>query len=398
MRSFCQLAVLALPLMSTAVGAAPNKQADHPKTIYASAHEAFQDLLNALPEESLQAALSGLKDFKNGVFESHHRGVEHIHNEDPALATKLIVDAVNDLKKRQAPSGNGTTTVIESAPPAPQSSEAPPPAASTVTNVQTQQQETTVTQVQTQEGTTVTQVETQTQQQSQPPATQPQETNNDATTTANPPPAATVTNTQQQTITQDGTTIVQTATQVQTTTTQQRPAIITVEATETQDGKTIVRTTQVLSEVTASVPVTRTLTNVAGGSTVVRTETQNRPAVIRTTTDSAGRTTVTTSAANYAPTAGEVQTETDEQGSTFLTTYTPGGGLVSSIKLITTTDAEGRPSTMTSYTFVDPIQATATGGGNGGDATESPTVQSGAAVKNGAVGFVAGLGALAFLF
>ncbi|KAH6857570.1 hypothetical protein B0T12DRAFT_350799 [Alternaria alternata] len=342
MRSFCQLAVLALPLMSTAVGAAPNKQADHPKTIYASAHEAFQDLLNALPEESLQAALSGLKDFKNGVFESHHRGVEHIHNEDPALATKLIVDAVNDLKKRQAPSGNGTTTVIESAAPAPQSSEAPPPAAST----------------------------------SQPPATQPQETNNDATTTANPPPAATV----------------------QTTTTQQRPAIITVEATETQDGKTVVRTTQVLSEVTASVPVTRTLTNVAGGSTVVRTETQNRPAVIRTTTDSAGRTTVTTSAANYAPTAGEVQTETDEQGSTFLTTYTPGGGLVSSIKLITTTDAQGRPSTMTSYTFVDPIQATATGGGNGGDATESPTVQSGAAVKNGAVGFVAGLGALAFLF
>ncbi|KAL1798013.1 hypothetical protein ACET3X_004619 [Alternaria dauci] len=374
--------------MSTAAAAAPNKQGDHPKTIYASAQEAFQDLLNALPEESLQAALSGLKDFKHGVFESHHRGVEHIHNEDPALATKLIVDAVNDLKKRQAPSGNGTTTVIESAPP-PQSSEAPPPAPSTVTNVQTQQQETTVTQVETQDGTTVTQVETQTQQQSQPQQTQ----------TASPPPAATVTNTQQQTITQDGTTIVQTATQVQTTTTQQRPAIITVEATETQDGTTIVRTTQVLSEVTASIPVTRTLTNVADGSTVIRTETQNRPAVIRTTTDSAGRTTVTTSAANYAPTVGEVQTQTDEAGSTFVTTFTPGGGLVSSIKLITTTDAEGRPSTMTSYTFVDPIQATATGNGaNGGDATESPTVQSGAAVKNGVVGFVAGVGALAFMF
>ncbi|CAG5180826.1 uncharacterized protein ALTATR162_LOCUS9452 [Alternaria atra] len=395
MRSFCQLAVLALPLFSTAVAASPNKQADHPKTIYASAQEAFQDLLNALPEESLQAALSGLKDFKNGVFESHHRGVEHIHSEDPALATKLIVDAVNDLKKRQAPSGNGTTTVIESTPPQtseqapPQTSEAPPPV------------ETTVTQVQTQQGSTVTQVQTQTQQQTQQPSqtqqtqqTEQTQQTSDATTVNSPP--ATITNTQQQTITQDGTTIVQTATQ--TTTTQQRPAIITVEATETQDGTTIVRTTQVLSEVTASVPVTRTLTNVAGGSTVVRTETQNRPAVIRTTTDSAGRTTVTTSAANYAPTAGEVQTETDEAGSTFLTTYTPGGGLVSSIKLITTTDSEGRPSTMTSYTFVDPIQATATGGSNGGDTTESPTVQSGAAVKNGAVGFVAGVGALAFLF
>jgi DNA polymerase III gamma/tau subunit len=396
MRSFCQLAVLALPLFSSAVAASPDKQADHPKTIYASAQEAFQDLLNALPEESLQAALSGLKDFKNGVFESHHRGVEHIHSEDPALATKLIVDAVNDLKKRQTPAGNGTTTVIESAPP--QTSEAPPPQ----TSEAAPPPETTVTQVETQQGTTVTQVETQTQQQTQQPSqtqqqpSQPQQTSDDEPTTANPPPA-TVTNTQQQTITRDGTTLVQTATATQTTT-QQRPAIIPVEATVTQDGTTIVRTTRVLSQVTASIPVTRTLTDVADGTTVLRTETQNRPAVIRTITDSAGRTTVTTSAADYAPTAGEVQTTTDEAGSTFLTTYTPGGGLVSSIKLITTTDAQGRPSTMTSYTFVDPIQATATGGGDSGDSTESPTVQSGAAVRHGAVGFVAGVGALAFLF
>ncbi|KAI4937543.1 uncharacterized protein J4E92_002274 [Alternaria infectoria] len=386
MRSFCQLAVLALPLFSTAVAASPNKRDDHPKTIYATAQEAFQDLLNALPEESLQAALSGLKDFKNGVFESHHRGVEHVHENNPALATKLIVDAVNDLKKRQAP-GNGTASATEaSAPqqttedaPSSQASEAPPPAV-----------ETTVTQVQTQQGTTVTQVQTQTQQQTQQTQqTQQSEQPQQSQQPSDDAPPSTVTNTQQQTTTQQATTTVR-----QTTT--QRPAIIPVEATITQDGTTVVRTTRVLSEVTASVPVTLVRTNSAG-STV--TQTENRPAVIRTTTDSAGRTTVTTSAADYAPTAGEVQTATDEAGSTFLTTYTPGGGLVSSIKLITTTDAEGRPSTMTSYTFVDPIQATQASGGDGGDSTEQPSVQTGAAGVNGVpfAGAV-GLGAMALFF
>jgi hypothetical protein len=379
MRSFCQLAVLALPLFSTAVAASPNKRDDHPKTIYASAQEAFQDLLNALPEESLQAALSGLKDFKNGVFESHHRGVEHVHNNNPALATRLIVDAVNDLKKRQAPAGNGTTTVTEATTPQQTSEDTPPPQTSDAPPAV----ETTVTQVQTQQGTTITQVQTQTQQQTQQTQqTQPQQQPSEDS------PPETVTNTQQQTRTQQATTTVR-----QTTT--QRPAIIPVENTVTEDGTTIVRTTRVLSEVTASVPVTLVRTN-AQGSTV--TQTENRPAVIRTTTDSAGRTTVTTSAANYAPTAGEVQTETDEAGSTFLTTYTPGGGLVSSIKLITTTDAEGRPSTMTSYTFVDPIQATATGAANGGDSTEQPSVQTGAAGVNGVPFAAVGLGAMALFF
>jgi hypothetical protein len=360
MRSFCQLAVLALPLFSTAVAASPNKEADHPKTIYASAQEAFQDLLNALPEESLQAALSGLKDFKIGVFESHHRGVEHIHHDNPALATKLIVDAVNDLKKRQTP-GNGTTSATDPTPPEP-TTDTPSPPPTTVT--------------QTQDQTTVTQTQT----QSQSPSDQ---------TTDNPPPPATVTNTQQETTTQ------QVPTTIRQTTTQQRPALIPVENTVTEDGTTVVRTTRVLSEVTASVPVTLVRTN-SVGSTVTATE--NRPAVIRTTTDSAGRTTVTTSAANYAPTSGEVQTETDEAGSTFLTTYTPGGGLVSSIKLITTTDAQGRPSTMTSYTYVDPIQATGTGGGAGGESTENPSVQTAAAAVNGVPYAAVGLGAMAFFF
>jgi hypothetical protein len=370
MRSFCQLAVLALPLFSTAVAASPNKEADHPKTIYASAQEAFQDLLNALPEESLQAALSGLKDFKIGVFESHHRGVEHIHHDNPALATKLIVDAVNDLKKRQTSPGNGTTSATDPTPPGSTSATNPTPPGSTSATNPTPPEPSSATNPTPPEPSSAT----------NPSPSEP--------TTDNTPPA-TVTNTQQQTTTQ------QVPTTIRQTTTEQRPALIPVENTVTEDGTVVVRTTSVLSEVTASVPVTLVRTN-SVGSTVTATE--NRPAVIRTTTDSAGRTTVTTSAANYAPTSGEVQTVTDEAGSTFLTTFTPGGGLVSSIKLITTTDAQGRPSTMTSYTYVDPIQATGTGGGAGGDSTENPSVQTAAAAVNGVPYAAVGLGAMAFFF
>jgi hypothetical protein len=373
MRSFCHLAFLALPLCSTVFAASPTRIDDLPKTIYASAHEAFQDLLNALPEESLQAALSGLKDFKSGVFESHHRGVEHVHNNNPALATKLIVDAVNDLRKRQAPS-NGTTTVTENNTPAPQTSQGAP---------------------QSSQGTPQSSQDApQTSQDTPPPVvstvTQPGTTivETASVETSNQQPADTTTvPAQTQTVVNSKTVAVPTT----VTTTAQRPAIIPVQETVTQDGSTVVKTTQVLSEVTASVPVTIVRTN-AGGSTV--TQTEQRPAVIKTTTDSAGRTTITTSAANYAPTAGEVQTETNAEGSTFLTTYTPGGGLVSSIKLITTTDAEGRPSTMTSYTFVDPIQATQTAGGNGGK-TGNPSVQTAAAAMNAVPYAAVGLGALA---
>jgi hypothetical protein len=243
-----------------------------------------------LPEESLQAALSGLKDFKNGVFESHHRGIEQVHDKNPALATKLIVAAVQDLKKRQTFS-NSTAVV-------------PPPVSSP---------------------------------------------------------------------------------QVVTTTTD-RAVIIDVPQTTTDSrGQTIVETTSILSQVTASVAVTLITTN-SQGQTVTATE--NRPAVIRTTTDAQGRTTVTTSAADFAPTAGEIRTETDGRGSTFLTTYTPGGGKISSVKLITTTGSDGQPSTLTSYTFVDPAQATQTQGSNPTpSSTKTAGLQNGAANINRARDF-----------
>jgi hypothetical protein len=157
-----------------------------------------------------------------------------------------------------------------------------------------------------------------------------------------------------------------------------------------------VQTTRVLSQVTASIDVTVTRTNAQGSTETV---TENRPAVIKTTTDREGRTTVTTTAANFAPTANEVQTETDERGSTFVTTFTPGGGLVSSIKLLTTTDEQGRPSTMTSYTFVDPVQATQTAEDDSPNRPSGePGLQTGAAVKNAAQYAAVGLGAFAIFF
>lgn len=330
MRSFTTLAFLALPLFGTVFAEAP-ASVSKVDAIYASAQEAFQDLLNALPEESLQAALSGLKDFKTGVFESHHRGVEQVHDKNPALATKLIVAAVRDLQKRQAPS-NGTTTAETTVQP-PASTQAPPPES--------------------------------TQGQPTEQTTQPQ-----------PPPASTE------------------APPAPTTTSTARAVVIPVENTITTGGSTVVQTTEVLSEVTASVAVTVIRTD-SQGSTVTATE--NRPAVIMTTTDSAGRTQVTTSAGNLAPTVGEVLTATNQEGSTFLTTYTPTGGKVSSVRLVTTTGEDGQPRTLTSYTFVDPAEATQTQNAPDQTQTGRPGLQTGAANKNMAIGYaIVGGGALAF--
>jgi hypothetical protein len=319
MRSFSTLAVLALPLFGSVFAeqaVSPTKEGEQTSSIYSSAHEAFQDLLNALPEESLQAALSGLKGFKSGVFESHHRGVEQVHDRNPALATKLIVAAVQDLKKRQNPS-NGTTPIV-----------APPPAE---TSVQTPAES------------------------NAPPPQQSSNAPPPANTPASNPPA-------------------------QTTTATERAVIVNVQQTTVnQQGQTIVQTTSVLSQVTASVAVTVTRTNAQGSPTVV---TEQRPAVVRTVTDSQGRVTTTTSAAQFAPTAGEVRTETDGSGRTFVTTYTPGGGKISSIKLITTTGADGKVGVVTSYTFVDP-QAMPTQVNQAPSGTQGrPGLQTGAAVAN----------------
>ncbi|KAF9700476.1 hypothetical protein EKO04_001767 [Ascochyta lentis] len=373
MRSVLRYTLLALPLLGGVIAGEPSTQtSDASNSIYANAQEAFQDLLNVLPEESLQAALNSLTKFKAGVFESHRRGVEHVHNSSPALATKLIVAAVQDLKKRQvaAPS-NGTTPVVQSS--------------------QTPDQPSTSAQQSVQQSS---QAPENTQQQSSAPA--PATTADAPATTADAP--ATTANAPATTANAPATTANAPSTP------SSRPVLIPVQVTTVnQQGSTVIQTSEVFSEVTASVSVTvtRTTTN-QQGSTIAVTTQEVRPAVIRTTTDSRGSQVTMTSAANYAPTRGEVITTTNAEGSTFLTTYTPGGGRVSSVKLVTTTDAEGRPQTLTSITYVDP---TADGGsndnGSGSTATPTgrPTVQSGSAQKNNAaLAGLAGLGAFAIFF
>ncbi|KAF3053929.1 hypothetical protein E8E11_011895 [Didymella keratinophila] len=349
MRSLLRYTLLALPLLGGVVAEQPSTQtSDASNSIYANAQEAFQDLLNALPEESLQAALNSLTKFKEGVFESHRRGVEHVHNSSPALATKLIVAAVQDLKKRQVPApSNGTTPVV-------QPSQTPDQPSSTA------QQST---------------VQNPTSSEAPPASTEQQH--------SAAPPASTA----------------------PSTTTADRPVVVPVEVTTTNNvGSTVVQTSEVLSQVTASVEVTvtRTTTN-SRGSTVAVTTQEVRPAVVRTTTDSRGSSIAVTSAGNLAPTRGEVLTTTNAQGSTFLTTYTPGGGKVSSVKLLTTTDAEGRPSTLTSVIEVDPTDVAGNGEAASGSSTATqtgkPSVQSGSANRNhAAVAGLAGLGAIAFFF
>ncbi|KAF2678610.1 hypothetical protein K458DRAFT_244430, partial [Lentithecium fluviatile CBS 122367] len=293
MRSFYRLAVLALPLLGRGAceePASPTKQTENNvQAFYANANEAFQDLLNALPEESLHAALNSLTHFRDGIFESDRDGVERVHQDNPPLATKLIVAAVQDLKaKRQVPS-NGTTTST-----------------------------------------------------GQPPES----------TTASPPSS---------------------------------PAVVVpvpVETTTDSSGQTTTVSSSILSEPTASVALTTTLTNAQGS---VQVATTTKPAVIFSTTDSSGRGTVITSAVDFQPTSGEVLTRTNEQGSTFLTTYTPDGGKVSSVVLLTTTGSDGQPSVVTSYTYVDPAAATGSGAGGATTTGARPGLQSGAAVRNRAV-------------
>lgn len=321
MRSFRQLALLGLPLLG-GVGAnepaspSPTKGQAAVQALYANANEAFQDLLNALPEESLHVALNSLQHYRDGVFESGKRGVEHIHHDNPPLATKLIVAAVNDLKKRQAPvSNNGTAPTTQSEQPqstdTPQSTQAPPES-------------------------------TQASESSQD---QPQSTNAPASQSSAAPPESSA-------------------------------VVIPVSVTTTSNGQTTVATSEILSRPTASIAVPVTRTN-SQGSTEVATET--KPAVIISTTDSAGQAIVTTSAVNFAPTKGQVLTTTNAEGSTFLTTYTPGSGRVSSIVLLTTTGADGQQSVVTSYTYVDPAAQATAGSSDEPGSTAKPSLQKGAA-------------------
>lgn len=345
--SIYRIALLALPMLGIVLceePASPTPTQDlNANQLYANANEAFQDLLNALPEESLHVALNSLTKFKDGIFESDRHGVEHVHQDNPPLATKLIVAAVQDLKKRQQAT-NGTASAT------------PPPQTSGQSD----------------------QPPSQTSQE--PSQTPSQAQSSDAPTAANSNPPAS------------------SNPPVESSAPAESAAIIPVQITTTNAaGQATVISSAILSKATAFVPVEVTLTNSEGSTEVV---TSSKPAVIFTATDSSGRAFVTTSAVNFAPTVGEVLTTTDAKGSTFLTTYTPAGGSVLSVVLITSAGPDGKPTVITSYTYVDPAAATVTNGQvpATGTNTAKPGLQTNAARKNIVMEMAAVGGAVAGAF
>jgi len=245
----------------------------------------FQELLNAIPEESIHAALHSVLDakYQDGVYEHDRSAVEAVRKDDPPTATKVLVGAALDLIKRQ----NSNTT---------------------------------------------------------------------------------------------------------TTSTSATAVVIPVEvATTDSAGQTTVVTTSAVATASESVAVTVTTTN-SRGSTVTSSTTV--PAAVVTASD--GK--VTTSAVptyNNNPTAkvdvtttekngntvvlsqvtsGQVVTTKDVKGSTFITTFTPGGGKISSIVLQTTTLPNGQASVITSYADVQQMTETA----SSSTTTSPPRLQNGA--------------------
>jgi len=106
-----------------------------------------------------------------------------------------------------------------------------------------------------------------------------------------------------------------------------------------------------LSEATVSVASVVPTTNAQGQTTLITTTVA--AAVV---TDASGQ--VTTSAVPTINSVGEaIITSTDGAGSTFVTTITPTGGVVSSIVLQTTTLPDGSRSTYTSFAAVTPTAA-----------------------------------------
>lgn len=323
-------------------------QTPSPTPLYANAQEAFRDLLNALPGESLHAALNSLTPFQDGVFESDRHGVERVHHENPPLATKLIIAAVQDLKKRQveeAAPTNGTSSAAPSETPEPSPSSEKPSDRPSDKPSETPTDKPSVT-------------------PSDTPSESPSETPNPPASTSKAP----------------------------------APPAVQVPITKTEtnsEGKTTVVSSHILSEPTASVVVTTTRVNSGGKSEVV---TETKPAIVLETTNSAGKTVTSTSAVEFAPTPGQVITTTDPRGSTLYTTYTPPGGRVSSVKLITTTNSQGQPEVITEYTFVEPTPATQDGDSPSETQNGTPGLQSGIAQKNYAMGAAVMGGALGGFF
>lgn len=290
-----------------------------PSNLSIENQDEFLELLEALPEESIHVALQENlhPKYQDGIYEHDKSALEAVHSDDPPLATRLLAVAALDLIKRQNVSAPTTTTSTTE----------------TITTTDSQ-------------GQTVT----------------------SETTVPAPPPSTSST-----------------------------PVIIPVTLSSTDPaGSVVVSTTSAIAAASTSVAVPITTTN-ANGQTI--TTSSSVPAVVVvsngvtslspvpvytpaptpsnglydiTTTDQYGNTVVLSNVHS-----GEVLTTTDAKGSTFITTFTPGGGRVSSLVLETTTLPNGQESTITSFAVASGAVTTSTGPAG---ASNSPHLQNGVAI------------------
>src|SRR6266480_8025743 len=84
----------------------PHSQPE-PSDLPVDKQDEFHELLEALPEQSIHAALQEKlhPKYQEGVYEHDKSAIEAVHSVNPPLATRLLAVAALDLIKRQ----NGTT-------------------------------------------------------------------------------------------------------------------------------------------------------------------------------------------------------------------------------------------------------------------------------------------------
>ena len=272
-----------------------------PSDLSVEGHAEFRDLLEALPEQSIHAALQDnlLPKYQDGVYEHDKSALEAVHSDNPPLATRLLAVAALDLIKRQNFSTSATTS-------------------------------------------------------------------NSETTTPNPPPSisstpvvipVTISSTDSA-----GSVVVSTSSAIAVASTS---VVVPITTTNAQ-GQTITTS----SNVPAAVVVSNGVTSLSPVSVYTPVAIPSDGAYDVTTTDNFGNTVVFSNVHS-----GEAMTTTDAKGRTFVTTFTPNGGHVSSLVLETTTLPNGQKSTITSFAPATGGAATQTGptGSSG-----SPHLQNGA--------------------
>lgn len=285
--------------LSLASWAFPQSQPE-PSDLSVDRHAVFRELLEALPEQSIRAALQKKlhPKYQDGVYEHDKSALEAVHSANPPLATSLLAVAALDLIKRQngsAPTSTSTT------PPNP-----PPSTSST-------------------------------------PVVVP----------------VTISSTDSA-----GSVVVSTSSAVAAASTS---VVIPITTTNAQ-GQTITTS----SSVPAAIVVSNGVTSLSPVPVYTPAATPSNGAYDVTTTDQFGNTVVLSSVHS-----GEALTTTDAKGSTFVTTFTPDGGRVSSLVLETTTLSNGQKSTITSFAPATGGSATQT---KSAGSSGSPHLQNGAPI------------------